>query len=73
MHTHAAGVVRGEFEQRVALPAHGQHDAVALELVHGPLDLEALPDLSDAQHTVAALAQEVSDRLVELVRLWERD
>jgi hypothetical protein len=74
MNPDAAGVVRGEFEERVALAADGHDGAFPLQLLHGALDflardfvLEVLPDFGDAQQAGTALAQKGLDRLVELV------
>ena len=41
MHADLAGVIRRELEQRVALAADGDDDAVLLQLIDGALDLLA--------------------------------
>ena len=81
MHANLAGVIRRELEQRVALAAHGDDDAVLLQLIDGALDLlarrvdtiETLPDLFDRKHAAAAAAEEIGNRLSETGGTWKRE
>ncbi len=74
----AAGVVRRELEQRIALPAHGEDHAVGLEILHGQGDLlaadrgvgEALVDVADVEQAIAAASQELDDALLHLRFHW---
>ncbi len=74
----AAGVVRRELEQRIALSAHGEDHAVSLEILHGQGDLlaadrgvgEALVDVADVEQAIAAASQELDDALLELRFHW---
>jgi hypothetical protein len=69
-----AGVVGRELEQGVALAAHGDDDAVPLELFDGAVDVvfrhigivEPLVDVFAAEQTIPALAQNIDDRVMEL-------
>ena len=67
----ASGVIRRELEERIALAADGEDDAVALELLDGALDLargvasgsaRRSCDLADGEQPIAALAQQFDDR-----------
>ena len=74
MHLHGAGVVRRELQERVALAAHRDQHAVALELLDDDRHLvardlgvsETLVDLADCQKAVTALAKEPDDIVFEL-------
>ncbi len=73
MHADLSGVVRRELEERIALAANGDDDAVLLQLVHHALDLlarqlgvsKSLPNVFDREEPVTALAEKVGDRLSE--------
>jgi hypothetical protein len=81
MHANLAGVIRRELEQRVALAAHGDDDAVLLQLIDCAFDLlargvdafETLPDLFDRKHPAAAAAEEIGNRLSETGGTWKRE
>ena len=74
VHADAAGVVGRELEERVALAADRDDDAVALHLLDGAGDVvaggvgigEALGDLLDGEQAAAALAQQFGDALFEV-------
>ena len=69
VHANAAGVIRRELEERVALAADGDDDAVLFELFDGALDLltrgvgalQTLPDFLDREQTAAAPAKKIGD------------
>jgi hypothetical protein len=74
MNLDQTGVIRSEFEERVAFAAHRKEDAILLQFLDHALDFcarnvwicKSLVDFSDAEKAVAALPQQLDDSRMQL-------